>query len=221
VLVYHAEIPWPQLRVVRAWDLASTKPTRANRDPDWTAGCLYGTSDGEFYVIDVYRFREAPGPGEQLLAATMQADDAMLVRRVPIRVEQEGGASGSWSIDGMARRLFPGRDFDGVRPSASKAERAKPVAITAWRGHLHVLDGPYLDEFLDELEIFPPAPGEGHDDQVDALSLAHWYLTDGDRGLTEGTGPQATEKPNEWARPGETQSVTVGTEDEGEGWGAL
>ena len=221
MLVYHAEVPWPDLAVVRAWDLASTKPTKANRDPDWTAGLLYGAADGEFYVLDVTRFRETPPEGEKRLVAVSAADDGLLFRRVPIRVEQEGGSSGSWSIDGLRRRLFAGRDFDGVTPSASKTDRARPVAITAYRSHLHILDGPWNDDFLDELELFPPAAGEGHDDQVDALSLAHWFLTDGDRGLSGEVGPDVSVKENEWAGAGDGRGGP-GIDDDAEGgWGAL
>lgn len=199
MLLRPAEIPWPHLRVVRGWDLASTKPTAKNRDPDWTAGVLLGEADAEWYVLEARRLRDNVAGIEKLLVATMHYDDAWLHRPVPIRVEQEGGASGAFNIEGFRVRLFLGRDFDGIRPTVSKADRARPVAIAAEKGYVHLLDGPWVDDFLDELEIFPPSPGEGHDDQVDALSLAWWALTGGGLQVVHGVKPQADERDNPFA----------------------
>lgn len=199
MLIRPAEVPWPHLRLVRGWDLASTKPTPKNRDPDWTAGVLMGEADGEWYVLEVRRLQDNVAAVEKYLVATMQTDDVWLKRPVPVRIEQEGGASGAFSIEGMRHRLFRGRDFDGIIPTVSKSDRARPVAIAASKGYVHLLDGPWVDDFLDELEIFPPSPGEGHDDQVDAMSLCWWHLTHGGHFSVGAVKPEANEQANPYA----------------------
>lgn len=155
--------------VVRFWDLASTKPLARNRDPDWTAGCLLLVADGEWFVLDVRRDRRTPKGVVDFLWDTHLLDDEWLERRVPVRVEQEGGSQGAISMDLLKRGMFLGVDFDARQPRGSKPERVKPMAIAAEAGHVHLVEGPWNETFLSELELLPDGP---HDDQGDAFSGA-------------------------------------------------
>jgi len=47
------------LKKVRYWDLAATKPTRG-RDPDYTVGALMAEQHGFYYLLDIQRLRGAP-----------------------------------------------------------------------------------------------------------------------------------------------------------------
>lgn len=156
----------PEGARVRYWDAAATQPTEENPDPDWTAGCLLLLdSTGDEYVLDVRRTRQRPGGVERFVIDTARADG----KAVPIRFEQEPGASGKHMVKEWQDKL-PGYDVAGIRSDQNKEVRAAPVAARAERGRLHLLEGPWISEFLDELEDFPEGP---HDDQVDSLSGAH------------------------------------------------
>jgi predicted phage terminase large subunit-like protein len=161
-------------RWVRYWDLAATveKPAaRKKKDPDWTVGALVGLSPlGQWFVADIKRFRKAPLGVEQEIAQAAQLDG----RSVAVRIEQEGGSSGVNTIDHYRRVVLPGWDFDGLRPTLSKEERARPVARAAQAGNVALLSAPWNRALLDELAGFPNLP---HDDQVDALSGAMEVLT--------------------------------------------
>jgi predicted phage terminase large subunit-like protein len=169
-IVEEAEVP--KVRKVRRWDLAATetpkgRAARSQGDPDWTAGLLLGRGDdGRYFVLDVARFREDPGSVERRIAAIASQDG----RGVPVRMEQEGGASGKSLIQHYRRRVLDGYDFRGVASTGNKEVRATPVAARAEQGEIVLVRGPWVADFLDELAEFP----EGlHDDQVDALSGAY------------------------------------------------
>jgi predicted phage terminase large subunit-like protein len=177
------DVPWSDLEIVRAWDLAATAVTKKNKDPDYTAGCLLGVTTGrtktaprgEWFVIRVDRIRATPSKVEQFLYDTHVRDEELLRAhglnyRAPIRVEIEGGSAGAHTIDQLQRGRFAGIDFAGRRPRVSKGERARPVAVAAEAGHVHLVEGAWNSEFVQECELF--GTGFGHDDQVDAWSLA-------------------------------------------------
>lgn len=150
-------------RWVRFWDFAGTL-AKKGKDPDWTVGTLVGLHDGVWYVADVQRFRESPLDVERRLLQTAALDG----RKVMVRWEEEGGSSGK-TVTANYRRLMPGFDADGVKPSLSKEERAAPVAKAAQVGNVVLLSAPWNRLFLDEFSGFPNLL---HDDQVDSLSGA-------------------------------------------------
>jgi predicted phage terminase large subunit-like protein len=148
---------------VRYWDLAAT-PKRPGTDPDWTAGVRVDyASDGLFYVVDVQRMRGTPAEVERRIAQTAAVDGAS----TQVVIEQEPGASGVNTIHNYVTRVLPEFTARGQRATGSKLERAGPVSSQAEVGNIRLLRGPWISEFLDELEAFPFG---GHDDQVDAFS---------------------------------------------------
>lgn len=159
---------------IRRWDLAATERRRVGDDPDFTAGVLMGrTPDRDVTVADVVRRQGTPGDVERLVKATAEADG----RAVHIRMEQEPGSAGKTVIDHYAKVLM-GYDFRGVPSTGSKAARAAPLASYAQAGHVYLVRGAWLSDFLSELEAFPQ--DAVHDDQVDAASgafadLSHTY----------------------------------------------
>lgn len=153
------------LRKVRFWDLAATEPSNANPDPDWTRGALVGEHDGVWYVLDIAGARTRPHGVEQLVAQRAREDG----RGVPIVFEQEPGSSGKTVVDSYRRRVLVGYDVRAERATGDKQVRARPFASAAGAGNVKLIRGPWVGEFLDEVEAFPFG---GHDDQVDAVGGA-------------------------------------------------
>src|SRR5262249_45823479 len=155
----------PLVARVRAWDLAATpKDEDKARDPDYTAGVLLGKArDGTHVVLDVRRLRGTPQPVEALVRPAAERDG----RGGASWMEQEPGSAGVAVVDHY-RRLLAGFTFHGQRSTGSKADRAQPLAAQAEGGAVKLLRGPWVQDFLDEVELFPFGP---HDDMVDAASL--------------------------------------------------
>lgn len=166
--------PRHDLRLVRAWDLAST-PKRPKNDPDWTVGALVGERDGIYDVVDVVRLRGTPHEVQQAIMRTAHLDG----RGVPVIIEQEPGASGLLAIDQIARAL-PGFRVYARRPEGSKLVRAEVVAAAAERGAVRLVRGAWNAPLLDTFQSFPYGP---HDDDVDAVSLAFAELANRPRVL--------------------------------------
>lgn len=163
-------------RVIRYWDLASTKALAAG-DPDWTAGVKMVEKGGQFWVIDVKRWRESPRGNEDGILTTAEYDGKG-VRQV---FEEEPGASGKIIADHYRRNVLPGYDVQFRRPKQSavagqgKLERARPFSAAVEAGNVHLLRARWNMAYLDELVAFPNA--KYHDDQVDASSGAHTVLS--------------------------------------------
>lgn len=161
------------VRVARFWDLAATAP-KPGKDPDYTCGVLLGMKDGQFWIIDVVRFRGTPLEVEQRVQQTAARD----TRRVPIYIEQEGGSAGGFVIDAFQRRVLVGYSVTAVKPVRAKEVRAQPFASAAEAGNVFLVADQWNREFLDEAaDAF--GPDGHHDDQVDAVSGAHQVLTEG------------------------------------------
>jgi predicted phage terminase large subunit-like protein len=157
------------IRQVRYWDLAATEP-KPGKDPDWTVGALLGEKDGIYYIIDIKRTRATPQGVEKLIKQTAELDG----KRVTIYMEQEPGSSGVNTIDYYRRRVLAGFAFYGNKTTGSKEIRANPVSSAAEAGNVKLVRGPWINDFLDEAELFPNG---AHDDQVDAVSGAFEMLT--------------------------------------------
>jgi predicted phage terminase large subunit-like protein len=163
--------PADLLRTVRHWDIAGTTPSQENPDPDYIAGTKMSiTSRNTFVIHNVRRDRLTPRQIEDLVVQTAKIDST----NVAISFEQEPGASGKLLIDHYARNLLPGFDVRPIRPTGNKVLRAGPFSAAAERGDVELVEGPWIEAFLDELCPFPDVP---HDDQVDATSGAHARLT--------------------------------------------
>ena len=158
-------------RAVRFWDLAATEPSHSNPDPDWTVGTLMLFDQGKAYILDVRKARVKGDKVEQLIAQTAYEDG----HTVPVRMEQEPGSSGKALVDQYARYVLPGYDFKGVRSTGDKVTRARPFAAAVANGNVHLLRGPWLTDWLDEVSSFPEACP--HDDQVDSAVGAFTHLT--------------------------------------------
>lgn len=169
---FNASEDYPKkARVVRCWDLASVED-----GGDYTVGALVSlTDEGMWFIEDIVRGQWSPLNVEKIVAQTAARDGT----NIPVRIEQEPGSSGVNTISHYRRNVLVGYDFDGTRPTGSKAERARPLASAAEAGNVYIVKGRWNVDFLDEISLFPNVP---HDDQVDAVSAAVHHLAFGKRG---------------------------------------
>jgi predicted phage terminase large subunit-like protein len=163
------------IRWCRAWDFAGTKKRpMTKRDPDWTRGVLMGRAiDGRVFVADVESLQGTPSEVERLVIATTERDHAWPGNRT-IRLDLEPGSAGL-AVAEHYTVVLAGNDFEGVRPTGPKSERARPYAAYWRAGMVWLVRGPWNSAYLAELEGFPNETV--HDDQVDASSLAFQTIT--------------------------------------------
>jgi len=165
-------------KLVRFWDLAATAvdPDKKN-DPDWTVGALLATDDQNRTIVsNVIRGRWDSGDVEGQIGAAARADRQMYGNRVETVLEQEGGSSGKGWANSIIRSLngFPVH-ASPVSGKGSKIERIRPFATQAKAGNVYYEEAGWNESYFSEICRFPFA---SHDDQVDATSGGHNWLTD-------------------------------------------
>ena len=158
------------LSMVRGWDLAGTVAIKGS-DPDWTVGVKLGKSiDGFIYILDVVRFRGSPAEVERTILNTAQQD----TKTCAIQLPQDPGQAGKAQA-GTLTRLLSGFNVHTERPTGPKEVRAAPFAAQCEVGNVKLVDGPWINAFFDEIELFPYG---NHDDQVDAAADAFNAVSD-------------------------------------------
>lgn len=196
-LVPSSEVPLGVQRV-RFWDLASTDPKkrkgRDKREPDYTVGMLLAHTQGAYWIEDIARVQKSPSEVEDLIKATAQQDGYS----VAIRIEQEPGSSGDITIDHYARNVLNGYDFQGVRSTGSKVERAKVASSAAQSGRVAIVANcRNMLPFFDECDVFPYGI---KDDTIDAFSGAFTHF----RNIALPVAPTSSKKigGSYWSRIG-------------------
>ncbi len=159
------------IRVVRFWDLAATKPEKGvSKDPDWLAGVKMGmdVSSGRIYILDVFHDQVTPHNVDRALTFSAVNDGINVMNYI----EEEGGASGKLVMEHYYN-MFAGYGLKGIRSTGDKVTRARPFSAAVERGNVYVVKADWNEAFFYELNVFPT--GE-HDDQVDAASGAYNQL---------------------------------------------
>ena len=159
--------PIHHIKWVRFWDMAATeerKDKSESQQPAYTCGVKIGrTPDGLVFISSVIRGRYSPRDCEILVKQTAIVDG----RTVSIWMEQEPGSSGKAQIDHYRRNILPGFRFRGNPALKNKLVRWGPFASQAEGGNVYLINGSWVPEFLEELELAPDAPFL---DQIDAAS---------------------------------------------------
>ena len=153
-------------RTVRGWDLAATKgtPGASGSGPAFTAGVKLSEADGVYYVEHVVRERGSPADVERLIRHTAQQDG----EAVKISIPQDPGQAAKSQVQSFAK-LLTGYNVRFSPETGDKLQRALPVSAQAEVGNIKVVAGPWNEDFLSEVALFP---GGTFKDQVDALSRA-------------------------------------------------
>lgn len=163
-------------RVVRYWDLAASVPTANYPDPDWTRGAKLAVTypdelneRGVYYAMNMQSIRAEAGTRDALIRQTAVLDG----RKVPILFEQEPGSAGKAQI-AYFQKMLPGFRVIGIPSTGDKSVRAGPLASQAQAQNVKLVEGPWVEDFLNEADTFPNG---GHDDCIDAFAGAFDALT--------------------------------------------
>lgn len=148
--------------VVRCWDLASTKPSELNPNPDWTVGLKAGVDpNGIFYILDMVRVRLNPADVKTLVRDVADRDG----RNIRVRIPQDPGSAGKVVAHDYVRALR-GYTVKHKYVTGSKLSRVLPASSQVGIGNVKVLRAKWNSVFFNEMEGFPDAV---HDDIVDAF----------------------------------------------------
>ena len=162
----------------RYWDRAATEVSQRNPDPDWTAGALGYIWKGEFYIEDLVHFRGSPAENEEMIRATAERDGPGVI----IGLEQEPGSAGKDTVYRYITHVLQGYTAYADCPGSNKIERAKPWCALAEQGYVHLVRGPWNQDFLNEAVAFP----FGKKDQVDSVSGLYKFCVSRDPGVLAG-----------------------------------
>ena len=170
-------VPHPNIKAtkrIRAWDQAMRKPSESSPNPDFSVGVLASRDkSGVLTIEDVVRFRDIPHVVKETIFNTAYKDG----RDVEIAFEIDPGALAGAYIQQIKRELSEkGFIVRLIRPSKAKAERFRPFAAIAEAGFVNVVDDTWTGTYLNELEAFTGSNSRVKDDQVDATSLATYFL---------------------------------------------
>jgi predicted phage terminase large subunit-like protein len=148
----------------RGWDLAATK----DGGSAYTVGTKMCISRGKIYITDVMRFRGSPGEVMTTIRTCAEQDGFEVSQNLP----QDPGQAGKAQKTAIAQMLH-GYDFGFSAESGTKEDRARPLAAQVEVGNVYIVRGPWNDNFVGELSLFP---GAKHKDQIDAASRAYTHL---------------------------------------------
>lgn len=169
------EVP-PGLKKVRAWDLAASPepvPGVSSGDPDYSASVLMGrSSTGQYYVLDVYRFRKRTSEVIEEMIKVAHADG---VDEVEVVITKDPGAAGAHFAQFLTRTLVE----HGIQPRiivssghSNKLKRFMPFSAIAQTGNVSVLKASWNKDWYEELEGFTGSVRGYHDDMADATADA-------------------------------------------------
>jgi predicted phage terminase large subunit-like protein len=152
---------------IRAWDLAFSKPSEQNPDPDWTRGVLVSKDAAKVYTIeDCVGMRERVHKVEELIFQTAIQDGFDTVVSIP---QDPNAAAGAYARDLQRRLAELGFTCRLQRPVKSKVTRFAPFSSLAQAGFVNVVKAEWNKELFDELEIFN-GDRKNKDDICDCIS---------------------------------------------------
>lgn len=161
---------------VRAWDLASTLPSEAYPDPDYTVGVLIARTRAGYYLIeDMVRGRWRAGELEHMLVEQTQKDIEMYGYGCTGYLPVEPASAGKIQKHHFSRVFAEARvpiKFFKVGSGKSKLDRFLPFASVAENGLTLIKEDDWNEDFLTELELFTGSRSKNHDDIVDATADA-------------------------------------------------
>ena len=155
--------------VVRGWDLAASEEIGSS----WTSGGRMRRVDGVYYIEDIVRIRATPEKVERKMKATAAKDVRECGPRVVIDYPQDPGQAGKMQARYLARQLA-GFIIRYSPETGSKPDRAQAMSAQSEAGNVKLVDGPWIDDFIREAQVFP---NSDFTDQIDCLSRAFHRLT--------------------------------------------
>lgn len=166
-------VPTDVVAWARGWDLAATKPSEKNPDPDATVSVRVGRRrTGGIVVVPGEWMRDEANEVRKLLLRTVKQDKLSMVPVPSILPIDPGQAGKSQNVSLV--NFLAGYTIEGVRETGPKHVRAEPFSVFWQAGSVEVVDGPWTERYLNEMESFPAG---AHDDYVDASAKAFDKVT--------------------------------------------
>lgn len=168
----------PNVVVTRArgMDLASTLPSEAYPNPDWTASVRMSKGkDGFYYVEHVERYRKLTHSVLEQITDTSKADIGEFGQRVPVWIPKDPGAAGAAANMFFIKTLVEnGVDARTEQMSGhiGKLSRMQPFLSLAEAGLVKVVKGDWNEMWFNELEDFVDGNRMQKDDMWDATATA-------------------------------------------------
>ena len=160
-------------KMIRFWDFAATEKeisqAKKGNDPDYTSSTKETLVNGITYILDMTNEQISPARTNTTIKNTAKQDG----KKVAIRFEQEGGASGKRDAYNVVTAM-QGFDIQGIPSTKDKVKRAQPLAAQALAGNVKLLSGAWNEEWLTQMHGFPDLP---HDDVPDSASGCYNALT--------------------------------------------
>lgn len=156
----------------RGWDLAATKPTTTNPDPDSTSGVkLAIRKNGDIIVVDRKNKKITSDEVKNLVKNTAISDGV----DCKIRIPQDPGQAGKDQAKSYTK-LLSGYNITTAPVSGDKQVRSRSLSAQWHAGNVYILKGDWNDSYLSEMNSFPVGP---HDDDVDSSNEAFLELMHG------------------------------------------
>jgi predicted phage terminase large subunit-like protein len=167
---------------VRYWDRAATETAPGKEHTaSHTAGVrMIQAANGLFYITDSCRFQGSPMKVEDTIYNVATQDG----KKVRVGIEQDPGQAGKAEAQMYVRKLAGFNVFvNAVRES--KGVRARPLSAQVEAGNVKLVNGKWVEAFIQEMVNFDGSDG-CVSDQVDAASGAFLMLTNVKRAGTWG-----------------------------------
>lgn len=158
----------------RGWDLAGSTGKRS----PFTASVKMRLVGGRLYILDCTCERIEAAALEDHIVAVSAGDDPSTIIDVP----QDPGQAGKAQVSSFARRLH-GRTIVWSPESGHKDVRAMPFASQCKGGNVVLVDGAWVQGYVNEAKSFPRGMFK---DRIDASSRAYTRVAG-----KPGTAPQA------------------------------
>lgn len=173
------------VKSVRGWDKAATEESEESPDPDWTEGARVHLLDsGDWYIDDLRWMRGSPGAVLAFMRRTAELDE----RRVHVACWRDVAQAGKVDQETTQNALhgFVVRFIRSAKNKLAYAEawsaRAEPRPGSL-HGRIYLRRAPWNERLFTQAEAFP---GGGHDDAIDAISVAFQFLKPGASSLNDG-----------------------------------
>ena len=145
----------------RWWDTAATK----KKTSDYTAGVRGGmTASGQFVIENIIYQRMMAGEVPDEIKNVAKADGVA----VAVWLEREPGSQGPIACAMMARHLAGYAVQVALTGGKSKIVRNTPLFTSAKCGNVMIIDGPWREEFMRQVDTF--AGGDEKNDMIDAAA---------------------------------------------------
>lgn len=151
------------LRWARGYDLAVSLKDSA----DYTASfrCAIDEKKGTLYIADGFR-KKIEYPEQRRFVIERMLAEKDTVHGIELALH------GKALVQELRRdKSIAGRVLRGIKVDSDKLMRAESWSSYAEEGRVVLVNGPWINDFIDEALRFT-GRGDAHDDQIDAVSLA-------------------------------------------------